>query len=286
MSPPEAPGGDFAAELAAARSLAIGGGEIVLRWAAGGFRVEDKAGQPVTQADHESNAFIVDGLRKRFPADAILAEETPVTDGAWRSAERCWVVDPLDGTSDFVKGRVGFCVMIGLLVRGQPVLGAVNVAKAGRLFLGAPGQGAFEERGARLDGCEQRRPLRVSARAQGRELRVIASIAHRDERLEAALAALAPAEKLSVGSVGYKVGKIAADEADLYIATTSAISLWDTCAPQAILHAAGGRFLDLDGRPLSYAGPALNHPRGLLATNGACATEVVATLKGRFPELD
>src|SRR6185295_16526050 len=149
--------GEYAAELAAARSLAIGGGEIVMRWTAGGFRVDDKAGQPVTQADHESNAFIVDGLSKRFPADAILAEETPVTDGAWRSAERCWVVDPLDGTSDFVKGRVGFCVMIGLLVRGRPVLGAVNVPKAGRMFLGAVGAGAFEERGAQLDGCEERR---------------------------------------------------------------------------------------------------------------------------------
>jgi 3'(2'), 5'-bisphosphate nucleotidase len=283
---PTKEGGDYALELAAARSLAIGGGEIVMRWTSGGFRVEDKAGQPVTQADRESNAFIVDGLAKRFPADAILAEETPVTDGAWRSAERCWVVDPLDGTSDFVKGRVGFCVMIGLLVRGRPVLGAVNVPKAGRMFLGAVGAGAFEERGARLDGCEERRPLAVSKRARGSELRVIASIAHRDERLEAALAALAPAETLSVGSVGYKVGKIAADEADLYIATTSAISLWDTCAPEAILDAAGGRFLDLDGQPLSYAGPGLNHPRGLLATNGACGDEVVATLEGRFPQLD
>ena len=70
------------------------------------------------------------------------------------------------------------------------------------------------------------------------------------------------------------------------MARLSAISLWDTCAPQAILHAAGGRFLDLDGRPLSYAGPGLNHARGLLATNGACAPEAVAKLAGRFPELD
>jgi len=129
------------------------------------------------------------------------------------------------------------------------------------------------------------RPLAVSSRARAPELRVIASIAHRDSNLEAALAALSPAETLQVGSVGYKVGKIAADEADLYVATTSAISLWDTAAPEAILHAAGGRFLDLDGSPLNYRGPHLNHPRGLLATNGACAADVVARLAGRFPEL-
>lgn len=286
MSGVAPPAGPLAAELAVARALALAAGEVVMRWAAGGLRVDDKAGQPVTQADREANALITGELARRFPGDAILAEETPVTDERWRRAERCWVVDPLDGTSDFVKGRVGFCVMIGLLQRGQPVLGAVHVPKAGRTFLGLAGGGAVEERGARPDGCDERRALRCSARARAPELRVIASIAHRDARLEATLAALTPAETLSVGSVGYKVGKICADEADLYVATTSSISLWDTCAPQAILHAAGGRFLDLDGRPLSYAGPHLNHPRGLLATNGACAPDVVARLAGRFPSLD
>jgi 3'(2'), 5'-bisphosphate nucleotidase len=278
--------GALAAELAAARELALAAGEVVMRRFAGDFRVDDKAGQPVTQADRESNALIVEALARRFPGDAILAEETEPVGDAWRTARRCWVIDPLDGTSDFVKGRVGFCVMIGLLVDGEPALGAVHVPRAGRTFLGVVGGGAVEERGARAAGCDERRELRVSARARPGELRVIASIAHRDARLEAALAALAPAETLQVGSVGYKVGKIAADEADVYLATTSAISLWDTCAPQAILHAAGGRFLDLDGGPLRYRGPALNHPRGLLATNGACAEAVAAVLAGRFATLD
>jgi len=280
------PGGALAAELAVARELCLAAGELVMRRFAGDFRVENKGGQPVTQADRESNALIVAELAKRFPRDGVLAEESEPAGDRWRAAERCWVIDPLDGTSDFVKGRVGFCVMIGLLVSGEPALGAVHVPRAGRTFLGAVGQGAVEERGARASGCDERRELHVSLRARTSELRVIASIAHRDARLEAALAALAPQETLQVGSVGYKVGRIAADEADLYIATTSAISLWDTCAPQAILHAAGGRFLDLDGRPLRYGGPALNHPRGLLATNGACADEVVAVLQGRFATLD
>ena len=124
----------------------------------------------------------------------------------------------------------------------------------------------------------------MSARAQTNELRCIASIAHADEALTRALDAIDPAEKLSVGSVGYKVGKIVADEADMYIAPTSYISLWDTCGPQAILHAAGGRFLNVDGAPLDYSGPALKHARGLLATNGACADAVVAKIEGLFPE--
>ncbi len=284
LAPP--PAGPLAAELAVARELALAAGEEIRRWAVSGVKVDDKGGQPVTQADRASNELIVGELGRRFPRDAILAEETPVTDEGWRHAERCWVVDPLDGTSDFIKGRVGWCVMIGLLLRGQPALGAVHVPQAGRTFLGLVGGGAVEERDARAEGCAERLPLRCSTRARAPELRVIASIAHRDARLETTLAALTPAETLSVGSVGYKVGKICADEADLYVATTSSISLWDTCAPQAILHAAGGRFLDLDGRPLDYAGPHLNHARGLLATNGACAQDVVARLAGRFAKLD
>ncbi len=273
-------GGAWSAELECARELARLAGGIVLDWAARGVDVDDKDGQPVTQADRESNALITTELARRFPADAILAEETEVSDARWRHAPRCWVVDPLDGTSDFIKGREGFAVMIGLLERGRPRLGVVNVPKAGRLFSGVVSLGAVEERG----GASRR--LTVSRRAATSELRVIASIAHRDERLEAALAALAPRELLQVGSVGYKVGKIVADEADLYVATTARISLWDTVAPEAILVAAGGRMLDLDGRPLHYAGPQLNHRRGLLATNGACAHAVVSRLSGQFPTLD
>ena len=263
-----------AAELAFVRELALEAGEVVMRHYGTDYDVDDKEGQPVTIADRESNELIVNRLRERFPGDSILAEETPVEDQAWRTADRCWIVDPLDGTSDFVKGRVGFAVMIGLAVQGEPVLGVVNVPKAGRMFLGLAGEGAEEET------SEGRKALRTSSRAQTSELRVIASIAHRDEALETMLTALEPAETLSVGSVGYKVGKIVADEADLYVAPTSHISLWDTCGPQAILHAAGGKFLDTDGNPLVYTGPSLKHARGLLATNGASADAVVAKVKG------
>lgn len=281
-APPAAPldAGPWAGELAVARDLALRAGAVVMRHYARDVAVHDKDGEPVTVADRQSNALIVDGLRERYPGDALLAEESPVTTDAWRRAARCWIVDPLDGTSDFVKQRVGFCVMIGLVEQGRPRLGVVHVPRAGRTFLGVVGRGAVEERDGALV------PLAVSRRAAPSALRVIASIAHRDERLAAALDALAPAETLSVGSVGLKVGKIAADEADLYVAVTGAIRLWDTAAPEAILHAAGGRFLDLDGGPLHYGGPHLEHRRGLLATNGACAEAVVARLAGKFPELD
>ena len=273
-------------ELAFVRDLALRAGAVCMGWFRGEYTIHDKGGQPVTVADEQSNELIVSELRRRFPGDEILAEETPVRDEAWRSAERCWVVDPLDGTSDFVKGREGFAVMIGLLERGRPRLGVVHVPKAARTFLGRVGQGAWEERGAQPGAAPgERRPLRCSTRAQTSELRVIASIAHRDERLEAALAALAPKETLSVGSVGYKVGKIAADEADLYVAITPSIHLWDTAGPEAILAAAGGAMVDLDGRPLDYGGPHLNHRRGLLATNGACTPAVTSTLQGMFAAL-
>ena len=261
-------------ELGFVRELALQAGEVVMKHYDTEYDVDDKEGQPVTVADRESNELIVNTLKERFPGDSILAEETPVTDQNWRTAERCWIVDPLDGTSDFVKKRVGFAVMIGLCVKGEPVLGVVHVPKAGRTFLGLAGEGAEEER----EG--ERHVLKCSSRSQTSELRVICSIAHRDEALETMLTALEPAETLSVGSVGYKVGKIVSDEADLYIAPTSHICLWDTCGPQAILHAAGGKFLDTDGNPLVYTGPSLKHARGLLATNGASAAAVVDKVRG------
>lgn len=264
-------------ELWFARDLAVAAGEVVMAHFGTGLAVDRKGAEPVTAADRESNALIVRELAARFPDDAILAEESEVADDSWRRRSRCWIVDPLDGTSDFVKGRVGFCVMIGLAVGGRPVLGAVHVPRAGRTFLGLLGHGAEELH----DG--ERKVLRCGQRSRASELRVIASIAHRDPALEATLAALAPAETLSVGSVGFKVGKIAADEADLYVAPTSHICLWDTAAPEAILHAAGGKFLDMDGRPLSYAGPGLKHARGLLATNGACVDDVLGRLRGKLP---
>lgn len=264
-------------DLGFVRELALQAGEVVMSHYGTDYDVEDKAGQPVTVADNESNELIVNALKERFPDDSILAEETPVTDQKWRTAERCWIVDPLDGTSDFVKGRVGFAVMIGLCVKGKPVMGVVNVPKAGRMFLGLEGEGAEEER----DG--ERHVLKTSARAETSELRVICSIAHRDEALEKMLAALEPLETLSVGSVGYKVGKIVADEADIYVAPTTHICLWDTCGPEAILNAAGGKFLDMDGNPLVYTGPSLKHGRGILATNGASADNVVSKIKGVWP---
>jgi 3'(2'), 5'-bisphosphate nucleotidase len=272
--------GTWAEQLDVAHALALEAGALVMSWVGHVGKVSDKDGQPVTMADRQSNELIVKALARHFPEDAILAEETPVTNDRWRTAGRCWVIDPLDGTSDFVKGREGFAIMIGLRVDGRPKLGAVHAPKVGRSFTGIVGEGSEERR---ADGT--RRALRVSGRALSSELRVIASIAHRDAHLEAAIRALAPQETLQVGSVGYKVGKIVADEADLYVATTSAISLWDTCAPEAILHGAGGRFLDLDGQPLDYGGPHLNHRRGLLATNGASAEDVVARLAGLFPAL-
>jgi 3'(2'), 5'-bisphosphate nucleotidase len=263
-------------ELAFVEQLAGAAAEIVMGYYGGDIEIGDKAGEPVTVADHASNDLIVAELAARFPDDALLSEETPVKDDSWRRAERCWIVDPLDGTSDFVKQRVGFAVMIGLTVRGRPKLGVVAVPAAGRTFVGLVGEGAEEVH----DG--ERCSLQCSSRATAPELRVICSIAHRDAALESALEALQPKETLSVGSVGYKVGKICADEADMYVAPTARISLWDTAAPEAILHAAGGRFLNLDGQPLVYNSELLTHPRGLLATNGACAEDVVARLAGKI----
>lgn len=270
----------LADELSFVHELAVRAGEAVMRYADGVEQVDSKEGEPVTLADLDSDRIISAALRERFPDDVLLTEESPEEGEGWRTAERVWIVDPLDGTSDFKKhashGRIGFAVMIGLVIDGRPTLGVVHAPAARRTFLGLVGEGAWELR----DG--ERHELRPSTRATADTLRCICSIEHRDAALERALELLQPAEALSIGSVGMKVGKICADEADMYIAPTGHIKVWDTAAPEAILHAAGGRFVDCDGQPLNYRGPGFKHPRGLLATNGACVDDVVGRLQGQL----
>jgi 3'(2'), 5'-bisphosphate nucleotidase len=151
--------------------------------------------------------------------------------------------------------------MIGLLERGRPRLGVVHVPKAGphlRRRGGAGRVGGARRAGRRAARRAQAAALLV-ARADLRAARHRLDRAPRRAPRGRARRARAP-RTLSVGSVGYKVGKIAADEADLYVATTPSIHLWDTVGPEAILMAAGRSMFDLDGRPLDYSGPSSTIP--------------------------
>jgi 3'(2'), 5'-bisphosphate nucleotidase len=268
---------NYTTELEVALALARDAGAEVVRIRDGGaLGIEMKPGdEPVTVADRKASEMIVAGLRARF-ADPIISEESPVPAGAVESP-RHWFVDPIDGTKDFIRGSDGFSVMIGLVENGVPVLGVVHQPTLHRTFFATP-EGAF------VDHLGVRTPLAVSTVASAGAARLVASASHRSDDIDRVKSALGINDEQNVGSVGVKLALIALGLRDLYVNPWPKTKAWDTCAPEAILVAAGGRLTDLFGAPISYTG-ALGHPRGLIASNRLVHDEVVAKIAPLFERL-
>ncbi|WP_437968595.1 3'(2'),5'-bisphosphate nucleotidase CysQ [Sorangium sp. So ce260] len=250
------------------------------------FTVEMKGpGDPVTRADREANALICGALEAAFPGEAILAEESvPAAEelAARFGRERVFFVDPLDGTREFADRNGEFAVMIGLAVRGRAALGVVVMPTTGEALAGRVGDGdggglAFLE--AR-DGS--RRPLAVSRVASPADATLIISRSHRPKEIEPLLSRLGISKVVPCGSVGVKIARIATGEVDLYVHGGGGAKLWDSCAPEAVLRGAGGRFTDLAGAPIDYTGPGLKLARGIIASNGALQDAVVAAARSEL----
>ena len=267
-------------ELELATELARTAGEATLdHYRRRDLEVEHKgrSREPVTRADRASEAIILEGLRGAFPDDGILSEEQEDR-SSWAGRERAWIVDPLDGTRDFLEGLEGFTVMIGLLVEGTPRLGVVFQPTTGLCFRGVAGRGA---EAIASDG--KRQPLACGAADEPSSLRLVVSNSHRSERTEQIKRALGIAEEQRVGSVGLKISLIARDTRDLYVHPTGHCKLWDTCAPEAILTAAGGRMTDVRGARLRYAPDNLFVDEGIVASNGRCHDQVIERVSALLP---
>ncbi|APR80970.1 3'(2'),5'-bisphosphate nucleotidase [Minicystis rosea] len=240
------------------------------------FTVELKGpGDPVTRADREANEIICRALEASFPGDAILAEESVPTsaDEIARlvAKERVWYVDPLDGTREFADRNGEFCVMVGLAVGGRALLGVLVMPVNGEALAGRVGAAAFRE-----DADGKRAPLRVNDTHDPRAATIVISRSHRPAIVDPVVERLGIARVVPCGSVGVKVARICGGMADLYVHGGSGAKRWDTCAPEAVLVAAGGRFTDLSGRSIDYACPDLPVRHGIVATNGALHDAVIA----------
>lgn len=272
--------GELGNELVAAIDLARAAGAVVLKYRGGELGVELKAGdEPVTLADKAASELIVAGLAARF-SDPIVSEELEMAEGILQStiAGRLWLVDPIDGTKDFIRGADGFSVMIGLLRAGRPVLGVVHQPAVdpphGRTFIATPDGGAYIISAAGVE------PLRVSDVAAASEARLVASASHRSPDIDRVKTALGIDNEQNIGSVGVKLCLIALGVRDLYVNPVAKTKVWDTCAPEAILVGAGGRLSDLNGAAIDYT--ELRQRRGLVASNGRVHTEVVEKLAPLF----
>lgn len=256
-------------------------GQQALRWQAGGARIlavrhKPLGGGPITAADRELNDTIVNALRDRFPDDGVLAEESE-EDDVWRAATRCWFVDPIDGTREFARGTAGWTVQVGLAIEGRPVLGVVAEPALGRLCWAA-WDGDWS--GAETFGDGTSRTLRGASRELA-EIRLIGGKLFPFSRQHAIRRRLGVDRNraLSVGSVGVRMTAVARGEADAYVQAPGRTKLWDTCAPQCLVQAAGGRVTDLRGEPLQFRSGSITHARGVIATGGRHHDAIVERLR-------
>lgn len=270
----------YAREIDVASALAREAGTLVVALRDRGpaaLGVEHKAGdEPVTIADHAASELIVRGLAAAFPDDCIVSEES-ADDLRRLTTARVWYVDPIDGTKDFIRGGEGFAVMIGLCVDARPVVGVVYQPTSQRLFAASPARGAWMEL---PDGAQ--RPLAVSTVDDVSAIRLVASRSHRSPVIDEVKSALGIADELNIGSVGLKLALIALGERDLYVNPFPRCKAWDTCAPEALLAAAGGVLTDTLGGAVRYDEVDLSRPRGLVASNGRVHDAALTRLAALF----
>jgi 3'(2'), 5'-bisphosphate nucleotidase len=261
----------LAAELETAIELARAAGVIIMNHYAQGTQVEIKGdNSPVTAADKDANELIVEGLRKAFPGDAILAEES-TDDLARQSSRRLWCVDPLDGTREFIDKNGMFVVMIGLAIDGEAKAGVVYQPTEDLLLWGANGVSGVIDKGQEVAHS-------VTDCIHSNEASMVVSRSHRSATVTAVAERLGVKSEKPLGSVGLKVAYIVMGNAEIYLSTSDRMMEWDTCAPEAILRASGGTVSDIRGEPLRYNKTKPNTHFGVLATNGPLHRDAVLAL--------
>lgn len=267
----------YGRELSVALRLAREAGAAILGYYDSPLRIERKVDaeentEPVTQADRAANELIVRGLKREFPDDGILAEESVDTERRL-AKRRVWMVDPLDGTNGFIARDGDFAVQIGLAVEGRSVLGVVYQPLPDVLYRAVEGTGTWIERA----GFEPERAS-VSDERRVERMRLAASRTHRSPRMDVVVRALGLEEEVRRGSVGVKVGLIIERQCDVYVHLSPRTKQWDTCAPEVILSEAGGKMTDLFGEPLGYNNVDVRNRNGLAASNGAAHLEIIKRL--------
>jgi len=235
-------------------ALAHVAGREILKFYHGGFQVREKADtSPVTEADEAAEAIILAALRTLTPDIPIVAEEEAASGKVVEVGDKpFWLVDPLDGTKEFIAGRDEFTVNIALIEDTRPVLAVVQLPPLDLLFLGIVGTGAWRQVGAGARAA-------IGARQTPAEgATVLASRSHFSEATNDWLRDVATASLRRAGS-SYKFCLIAAGEADLYPRLGRTME-WDTAAGHGVLAAAGGSVCTLDGAELAYGKPGFENP--------------------------
>lgn len=221
----------------------LSGGNIGIR--------EKGKDDPVTAADMAANEIITQKLKSLLPEHAIFTEEEPDT---WDKTgfEWVWMIDPLDGTRDFIKANGEFVTMVGLTHFGEPTIGVVIEPTTGLELYACKGLGAYKSWLSKGD-----KPLRlgISDTTNMKHLRLAVSRSHRDSKVDEFIQLLDVQDEISSGSVGRKVAMVISGKADIYVHPARGTKLWDTCACEVIVSEAGGVLLSGTGEQISYLRP-------------------------------
>lgn len=233
--------------------IALDAGALIMDVYATDFNVDRKDdSSPVTEADERAEALILAALAEADPSLPVIAEEAVAAGNIPEHGSRFALVDPLDGTKEFINKRGEFTVNIGIIENGVPVMGVVYAPALNRLFVADSRFSAWQanaEPGAAVPAAEDRTQLRIRPAPEG-GVTAIASKSHRSDETNAFLETQTVGDIISAGS-SLKFCLIAAGEADLYPRHGRTME-WDTAAGHAVAEAAGARVTETDGSPLLY----------------------------------
>lgn len=275
--------------LKVARSVAWGAADILSSFYhkdTSDLDIKDKKDGPVTEADMAANKYIVGRLKEELGTEEFgyLSEETfdvkkaePV-DHDW-----VWIIDPLDGTRDFIDKTGEYGMHIALAYQGRPVIGIVAIPESQKIYFASKDQGTFVES---KDGTVT--AIKVSDRHKIEDLYLIVSRSHRDDRFQKLIDGLPFAGKKYMGGVGGKISTLLEQESDVYISLSgkSAAKDWDFAAPELILTEAGGKFTYVDGKPVFYNQGDVKRWGCIVATNGHCHEDLCAKATVMLEEID
>ena len=257
-------------ELDVAIDAAIKAGNIILEIYDKEYEKSTKSDDsPITEADLKSNEIIKKILSKT--RHVILSEEDK-DDHNRLSKETIWIVDPLDGTSDFIDKTGEFTVMIALIKNKKPILGVIGWPTEKTVFAAQKGKGAFRYSNGKWE------KIQVSNISVFSKCRAVGSRHHLSDIEKSFIKKLEIGKFTSIGS-SLKVGKISSGEAEAYITTTNKMKEWDSAASYCIVNEAGGKMTDMLGNDISYNNKIVNHKNGILVTNGKIHEKIVNEFK-------
>ena len=228
-----------------------------------------KDNSPITEGDLKSNEIIKKILSE---TEHVILSEEEEDDLSRLSKNMIWIVDPLDGTSDFIDKTGEFTIMIALIKNKKPVLGVIGWPTEKTFFVAQKGSGAF-----RYSNDEWHK-ISVTSISELSKCRTVGSRHHLSDREKSFIKKLGIEDFTSIGS-SLKVGKISSGEAEAYITTTNKMKEWDSAASYCIVSEAGGKMTDMLGNDITYNNKNVFHQNGILVTNGLIHDEIVKEFK-------